>query len=192
MAPNSLFAILLRSPWWISLLPAALIGLASRALLPDAYVIFGAMGALPFLVISVVAARRQWALPGAQETERVLERLSTMGWRDFSALMQKAYSQAGYQVSPIENEDSVDLLLQQGGRSTLVACRRWKAGNLGAEPLRQLARARRERDASACVFVSLVPPVEASRRIAAREKVQLLNGVALVAVVRKALQSTGP
>ena len=49
IAPNSLFAVLLRSPWWISMLLVLAFGLASAALLPKAYVPFGVMGALPFL-----------------------------------------------------------------------------------------------------------------------------------------------
>lgn len=190
MAPNSLFAILLRSPWWISLLPAAVIGLASRALLPDAYVVFGVMGAIPFLVIAVIAARRQWALPSEQESTKVLEMLSAMGWRDFCAVMQAAYGKAGFQVTVLEGDRAADLLLQREGRSTLVACRRWKAANLGADPLRQLASARRERDVSRCVFVSLLPPADATQRVARQESVELLNGVALVALVRAALPAT--
>ena len=59
MSENSLFAILLRSPWWISLLIVAVITLLSFALLPEAYVGFGVMGAFPFLVIAVLAARKQ-------------------------------------------------------------------------------------------------------------------------------------
>ena len=51
MAPNSLFAILLRSSWWISVLVAAAIVVLSGIALPPKYFIFGAVGALPFLVI---------------------------------------------------------------------------------------------------------------------------------------------
>jgi restriction system protein len=187
MAPNSLFAILLRSSWWVSLLPAAAIGLAARALLPDPYVIYGLMGAIPFLVIAVVAARRQWSLPGTAESTRVLEQLSAMSWREFSTVLQAAYGKAGFQVSALDGQGAADLLLQRDGRSTLIACRRWKAGNLGAEPLRQLASARRERDASRCVFVSLQAPAEATQRAARQESVELLHGIALVALVRSAM-----
>lgn len=187
MAPNSLFAILLRSPWWVSLLPAAVIGLASRALLPEAYVIYGAMGALPFLVIAVVAARRQWAAPSARESERVLTHLATMGRQDFAQLLQQAYARAGYQVTPLAGDGPADLLLQRDGRGTLVACRRWKAANLGAEPLRQLARERQARDLSKAVFVALQAPSAATQRAASQEGVDLLHGVALVALVRAEL-----
>ena len=54
MAPNSLFAILLRSPWWISVGIALGFALASKALLPGEYWLFGAMGGFPFTVIGAV------------------------------------------------------------------------------------------------------------------------------------------
>ena len=35
MAPNSLFAILLRKPWWVSIALVGVIALAARALVPQ-------------------------------------------------------------------------------------------------------------------------------------------------------------
>ena len=63
MSDKSLFALLLRSPWWISIAVFAGFALLARALLPPAYVWTGLFGGLPFLVIGVIAARRQWLAP---------------------------------------------------------------------------------------------------------------------------------
>ena len=60
MAERSLFAILLRAPWWVSLLLVVAIALVSGALLPAAYVLVGVLSAFPFLVIGLIAAWRQW------------------------------------------------------------------------------------------------------------------------------------
>ena len=43
-APNSLFAILLRKPWWISIALVGVIALAARALVLQPYVVFSMMG----------------------------------------------------------------------------------------------------------------------------------------------------
>ena len=48
MAERSLFAILLRSPWWISLAVAGAFVAAARALLPAEYFVVGALGAMPW------------------------------------------------------------------------------------------------------------------------------------------------
>ena len=55
---NSLFAILLRSPWWISVAIGAALGAVAIALLPEAYRIGGALAGFPFLVIGWIAAWR--------------------------------------------------------------------------------------------------------------------------------------
>ena len=60
MAPNSGFAILLRSPWWVSFAIAAVIVLLCGALLPAHLAPFAAVGALPVAVIGCIAGWRQW------------------------------------------------------------------------------------------------------------------------------------
>ena len=154
-------------------------------MLPEQIVPFGVMGAFPFLVIGIVAARRQWRAPGAAQMTRVQGLLAQMAWRDFSQILEQAYTHQGYQVSRIETSVA-DLLLSKDGRSTLVACKRWKAANHGAETLRSLASVRQERDASHCVYVSIHAVTETCRRAALESKIDLLSGVELVALVRSA------
>ena len=48
MAPNSVFAILLRKPWWISFVLASVFVLVAFALLPDDLQVVGSLGAIPF------------------------------------------------------------------------------------------------------------------------------------------------
>jgi len=184
MARNSLFAVLLRSPWWVSIAVVVVFALAANALLPQQYVVFGVMGGLPFLVIGVIAAYRQFQAPAREEVERTLDALATMPWRDFSGLLEQAYTRQGYAVSRAPG-DAADLRITKDGRTTLVAARRWKASNHGVEPLRALARARVEQDASHCTYVSLVDPGNKTRRFAADNRVDILDGPALVSLVRK-------
>ena len=60
MAENSVFAILLRSSWWISVVVGAIIVVLCLALLPKDIRFVGAAGSLPFFVIGALAAKRQW------------------------------------------------------------------------------------------------------------------------------------
>jgi len=82
MAERSLFAILLRSPWWISLALAGVIALIARLALPAEMFWFGAMGGFPFLVIAVMAARRQMKEPSAARVQQTLEAAGAMSWRE--------------------------------------------------------------------------------------------------------------
>jgi hypothetical protein len=49
IAKNSLFAIQLHSPWWISVAIAGGIGVVVPVVLPEAYVVYGAFVATPLL-----------------------------------------------------------------------------------------------------------------------------------------------
>ena len=67
MAKNSLFAILLRSPWWISLLISVLISLGAFALLPREYAVVVMLGTFPFVVVAAIAA---WVRPALRRRRR--------------------------------------------------------------------------------------------------------------------------
>src|ERR1700741_4539069 len=118
--PNSLFAILLRSPWWASGLAAALIFGVVRFFLPPAYAVFAA---LPFILIALYVAWQALRAPSPQRIAATLERMRAMSWDQFSAAMEEAFRRDGYTVKRLGA--GADLELVQGSRSTLVACKRW-------------------------------------------------------------------
>jgi len=144
MHENSLFAILLRSPWWISVAIAAGIVIVARFFLPDAYAFF--VG-LPFFVIGVMAGWKQPARTGrftrcrdARVRARdVVGRL--LGCRRGSIPPRRLCSHAA-------RRHGRRFELVKAGRTTLVSCKRWKAARTGVEPLRDLDSARRARDAT--------------------------------------------
>jgi restriction system protein len=179
MARNSLFAILLRSPWWISFVVVLVFAAGSAALLPPQYVVFGLMGALPFCVIGTVAAYRQFRAPSEKRVDETLQQVAAMPWREFCETLEQAFAAKGYQVSRIDS-GAADLELRKGGQTTLVAARRWKASSHGVEPLRALDRERQSKDASHCVYVTLAALSDTTRRFAEKQAIEMLNGVALV------------
>ena len=184
MAKNSLFAILLRSPWWISISVVAVFALASRALLPPQYVVFGLMGALPFVVIGCVAAYRQLRAPSTKAIEQTLGAVAAMSWRDFRHTLEQAYRRLGYEVGP-STANAADLALTKDAQTTLVSARKWKAGSHGVEPLRALGNARRSLDASGCVYVTLADLNDLTRRFAEQNGIELLSGAELVRLLGK-------
>lgn len=140
--PNSLFAVLLRSPWWVSLLIAAVLGLVAAALLPEAFRVVGALSGFPFIVIAAIAAQRQWRLPSAARVQQTQEAVSAMAWPAFQSLLADGLRRSGFEVEAATGGDAVDLVFQRQGRRTLVSARRWKSARLGVEPLRALQAAR--------------------------------------------------
>jgi restriction system protein len=154
MSEKSLFATLLRAPWWVSFLVMFGVALVAGALLPDAYKMAGMLGGFPFFVIGVMAAWRQRNAISASRTQELLEQARGMGWRDFSVLVEAALSQQGFVVTRLNNGPA-DFQIEKNGRTTLVSAKRWKAATVGAEHLRELLAARESRDAFSCTCMSL-------------------------------------
>jgi restriction system protein len=153
MAENSLFAILLRRPWWISLAIAAAVSLLARALLPADLAVAGMLGSFPFVVIAAMAAWRQRGAPTAAQRERLLQRVQAMSARDFAATVEAAWRSQGFEVRPLKGSGA-DLLLEKGGERTLLSLRRWKAASTGVEPLRELQAAREQQQADAGIYLA--------------------------------------
>ena len=182
MSKNSLFAILLRSPWWISMLVVLVFVLASGALLPKQYVPFGVMGSFPFLVIGLIAGWRQWHAPNPARVAEALERASAMAWRDFASALEQAFIQQGHTVTRL-NSPAADFSLSKAGRVTLVSCKRWKAATHGVESLRELVAAKDARQADQCTYISLGAVSDNARRFAAEHGVALVSGDELGALI---------
>ena len=182
MAENSLFAILLRSRWWISFVVAAGIAAVSMALLPPQYAPFGALGALPFVVIGGMALSRQWGAPSASQIEASLAQAGAMSWNEFAAKLEAAYHSAGYAVQ--RTSGGADFVLDKGGRTTLVCAKRWKAARQGVEPLRELDAARQAKDADAAVFLSLGPLSDNAIAFARNAPIRVLQGADLALLLK--------
>ena len=180
MHENSLFAVLLRSPWWGSALVAlALFGLL-RFWLPWGFALFAG---LPFICISAYVVWKQLRAPGAGRVAKTLERLRAQSWDDFSREMLEAYQREGYKVVPL-GDARADFELVQGVYTTLVACKRWKAMRTGVEPLRDLQAAREAREAHHCVYVATGEITEQARAFASEKKISLLQAVELATLLR--------
>ena len=173
MAENSLFAILLRSPWWISALIAGGIGLVSAALLPAEWRVVGALSGFPFLVIAGLAAKRQWRQPSAAEVQRTADTLGALAWPAFESLLTRGFEREGYAVKPLPGGRGADLELERGGRRTLVAARRWKSARVGVEALKPLQAARDAAEADAAIFIGLGQLSEQARPYAAENGLQI-------------------
>lgn len=185
MAPNSLFAILLRSPWWASLGIALALALLMRALLPADYALAGMMGSLPFVVIAAIAAWRQLRAPSAAQTAQTLQRLQAMSSREFADTLEAAFRAQGHEVRRLQR-GGADLELTLKQRRSVVAFKRWKAANVGVEPLRELQALRRELDADAALFVATGTLSEKAADFVRDNPLQLLGADELVRLVRGA------
>jgi len=184
MAENSLFAILLRSPWWMSFGIAAGIAVVAQLLLPEKYAIAGALGGTPFIVIGAIAAWRQLRAPSAGRVASTLEAVGALSWREFSNALEAAFRRDGYAVTRLPGGQA-DFELVKAGRTSLVGCKRWKAASTGVEPLRELQQAREAREAQEGIYVAVGGFTDNARRFAAQHRIRVIHGAELAQLLRE-------
>ena len=179
MAENSIFAILLRSPWWVSLLAGVGIVVAARLFLPIEFAVFSGS---PFLVIAAVVAWRQLRAPSGKSVDAALERVRTMSWEAFAAALEEGFKREGYAVK--RSLGAADFELEKNGRLSLAAAKRWKASRTGVEPLRDLRAAGNAPQfadtAGECLYLCAGDITDTARAYATENKIRLIEGLELV------------
>jgi restriction system protein len=183
MSDKSLFAVLLRSPWWISFALAVAVGAACFKLFPDRFAIVGALSGLPFAVIGGMAMWKQRGIPSPARVEEALQKLSALSARDFAGALEAAYAKDGYAVSKITARGA-DLSVTKAGRTALVNSKRWKAATHGIEPMRELSATMAALDANQGVYIALNAPTDAARAFAAKNSIRVMQGTELALLMR--------
>jgi restriction system protein len=179
MHQNSLFAVLLRSPWWVSL--AVAIGLAAvlRLFLPLEFALFGG---LPFLIIAGVSGWRELRRPGPKRIAATLERARALSADAFCAALEEGFKRQGFGTR--RGEGAADLVLTHKGIVTVVGCRRWKAARTGTEPLREFDARTAESGAHKRVYVAVGEVSDSAREFAAKKSIRLLQEEELATLLR--------
>jgi restriction system protein len=178
MKENSLFAILLRSRWWISFLVAAAVGLLAVALMPSPYKPLALFSGAPFFVIGCMAAWRQFKAPTPAAVTRTLERATAMSSRDFLQAVEQGLRRRGYTVTPYAGPGA-DLRAEKDDKVLLLACRRWKAARHGADAVRELEAAMRAASAASGAYLALNELTEQARRQAADSGIDVIRDARL-------------
>jgi restriction system protein len=175
---NSLFAILLRSPWWMSIAIGAVLGAIAIAFLPGEYRAVGAITGLPFFVIGGIAAWKQWQAPSRSRIDKTLTTVRAMSWPEFSQAIEGAYQRQGYRVSAL-NGGVANFEITKEGRTALVSCKRWKVARTGVEPLSELHASKEARDAHECIYVAAGEISDNARAFAVRHAIKLVGAAEL-------------
>lgn len=186
MHENSLFAILWRSPWWISCAIAAGVIALGKVFLPEAYASYAYFVALPFAVIGLVVAWKQSRQPSATRVAATLEAARAMASEDFFAALEQGFRREGYAVTRLSGAGA-DFELAKAGRLTLVGAKRWKAARTGVEPLRELHAVAHSRKAQECIYIGSGEFSENARAFAVEKNIRLLEDAELATLLALAL-----
>ena len=182
MHERSLFALLLRSPWWVSILIGAAIGLLVRLVVPEDYRMYGYPAIGPFVAIGLYALYKELRAPGGARVAAVHSAVLGMSWREFSALIEAAFTRDGFGVTRIDLP-AADFEIIKAGRVALVSAKRWKAASHGIGPLEELAALRRSREAAETMYISAGGLTDNAQRFATTEGMRVVNGIDLAVLL---------
>ena len=185
MSDKSLFAVLLRSPWWISFALAVMVGAACFKWFPDRFAIVGALSGLPFAVIGGIALWKQRGIPNPERIEAMLQKLSSLSARDFASTLEAAYAKDGYVVTKV-TASGADLSVTKAGRTLLINSKRWKAATHGIEPVRELNAAMQALDANQGIYVAVNALSDAARTFASKNSIRVMQGTELALLMKSA------
>lgn len=175
MNENSLFAILLRSSWWISAAIAVALGAVAVTVLPESWRLFGLFLGAPFIVIALVALSRQLRAPSGKRVAATLEGVRAMSWPAFADALEEGFRRDGYEVSRIADA-AADFEIAKEGRRAVVSAKRWKAARTGVEPLKDLAAVREAREARESICVLAGELTDNARDYAAKKHIRIIAG----------------
>jgi restriction system protein len=182
MPKNSLFAVLLRSSWWISFGIALGFVMLAKAFLPPDLWLYGAFGGMVFVVTGGMSLARQLRLPSRKKVESMEARLRESSWAAFSAELEKAFGRDGYSVKKLEG--AADFAITRAGRTGLVCAKRWKAAQHSEESVRLLHAAKADHGAADCTLIALEPLGEKAQRFAQTHGVKLMQAQGLAQLLK--------
>jgi len=180
---DSIFGVLMRSPWWMSAGIAVLINVVAVAALPREYWAIGVFASIPFAVIAVLAGFRQLRTPSATRVDAIAAAAVGMTWATFSSALQAGFERDGCQVGRL-NESGADFSLTKGDHVALVNAKRWKAARTGADPLRELQAARERRGAREAIYVTLGEISSGAQQYAEANGISFMTAAELAKLLR--------
>lgn len=180
MSENSLFAILLRSTWWYGVLIGLALIAISLILFAGKYLLLGVFGAIPFFVVAGIAGYRQSKQPSQKRVQEVYELTRKMTAKQIASKIEVSYTNARYDSEPFKG-NAADLELIRGNRKILLCAKRFKVGNTGVEPLKQLVAAGEEAEATGYLYVALGDISAAAIDYASKNDIELIQITRLAA-----------
>lgn len=178
MVENSLFAILLRSSWWYSVLIGLFLIAISTLIVGGKYLILGISCAVPFFGIAGYAAYKQFQLPSPKRVAEVAKQARKMTAIQVADKIADNYKKERFESEKFKG-NAADLELTRGYRKLLLCSKRFKAANTGIEPLKQLVAAGENAEATGYLYVTLGEVSAPAVDFAKQNDIQLIRADSL-------------
>lgn len=192
---------LAKLPWWVSVVLAAIAYIGLRFVLPaiasgkGAVLIGISKGLSPhagfvasgFIVVSIVSAfwglKRRWLV----DAQASLHSLNAMTWKEFEIMVSEVFRQQGYHVDyrfAKGPDGGVDLVLQKGGRISLVQCKQWRRRSIGVITVREQFGILCSEGVDESIIVTSGTFTSEARDFAKGKPIRLLDGSELLELIQ--------
>lgn len=180
VSDNSLFAVLLRSPWWYSVLVGLFFIAVSMVLFGGRYVLLGLFSAMPFFGIAGFAGFKQARLPSKSRIKEITEQAPKMSAAEIAEKIANNYKERRFDIEKLNSKGS-ELFLERGNQKIVLSSKRFKVNNTGVEPLKQLVELGSKHDARRYLYVVLGELSKAAAEYAQQNDIEIVRANTLAA-----------
>lgn len=151
---GSVLEVLAKYPWWVNVILAVVVYISFKYLIPSMVfqnIFFNAFAKLapnlapivaaPLLIVAALSAFNAWRKGQLFNSQKGIESIRKLSWREFEELVGEAYRRKGYNVTEAGGggaDGGVDLVLKRGDEKLLVQCKHWKMDKVGVKVVREL------------------------------------------------------
>jgi len=180
MAEGSLFAVLLRSSWWISVCIALAFITLSLVIAESRFLVLGIASSLPFLGIAAYAGYQQFQRPSQQRIQDVAAQARTMRPDQLAEKIAATYIEKRFDSTTFKGGEA-NLELCRGHQRILLNSKRFKVANTGIEPLKKLVEAGEKVGATGYLHVALGTVSTAAVDFANDKNIEIIQAEQLTA-----------
>lgn len=191
-----LFCIL---PWRVGVVSAFIVYAASHYLIPtiqfeNFYLkaiapsapMLGKMFSLVLLGCAAISAVNSSIKARRLDSQKDIDSIRALGWKDFEELVGEAYRRKGYSVSENQGggpDGGVDLELGKDGVTTLVQCKHWKTLKVGVNVVREMFGVMTAKGAERGMVIISGEFTKDAVAFAKSNAIELVNGSKLLAMI---------
>lgn len=196
-----LFERLVRLPWWLGIVAAAIAYTiftlvfpiqqqgedALRIGLRTAAALLAWLAAVLFTVVALFSLARARLSKGMHPPARDTAWIRALSWEQFSKLIGDYWRGRGFETleSPDPLEDDVTLVLLRNRQRHLVRYRNWRSLIVGAGPVRDLFSDMRAQDASRAFLITAGQFNEEALEFAEDKPIELIDGLELAEMLEE-------
>lgn len=190
--------LLVELPWWVSVLVSATAYVMMAYVLPSIQTdnqitdaVFQAFVIPAPYIAGLILLAAPFAFLNTRrkaiqlDTQRNIQTVRDLHWRNFEELVAEAYRRQGYRVTEggYGADGGIDLELRKDDLVTLVQCKQWKTQKVGVNVVREMFGVLTAHQANHFIIISSGTFTQQAIDFAAGKPIELIDGPKLLALV---------